>query len=129
MSNAINRRSSCAESAASAKHRQRFRRRPNDIGNINSLLLPSVLYLEFLIMSSSSESDDDFLFLLIGTVLNKRIKRKKKPRFWIHFIISERQNRGYFYTIYNEIFKNRDIFFNFIRRSREIFQELFSIIR
>ena len=80
-------------------------------------------------MSSSSESEDDYLFLLIGTVLNKRIKRKKKPRFWIHFIISKRQNWGYFYTIYNEIIKDQEKFFNFTRMSRETFQELFSVIR
>lgn len=78
---------------------------------------------------NSSDSDDDLLFLITAGLLYNKIKKKKKRKYWIHPIINERKNRGFFYTLYDELNGDPDKFFNFTRMSRETFQELLSIIK
>lgn len=80
-------------------------------------------------MASSDESDDDSFFLISAVVLYNRIKKKKTRRYWIHPIIRDRKNKGFFYTLYNEIKEDPEKFFNFTRMSKASFQELLLIIK
>lgn len=75
------------------------------------------------------DSDDEFVFLASALYCRTIKKRKRKQRLWIHPIISERENKGFFYTLYNEINQDPEIFFNFSRMSQTSFQELLAIVK
>lgn len=46
---------------------------------------------------------------------------------WIHPIIEERQRKGHFHTLFAEVQRDEDKFFNFTRMSRSTFYELLAI--
>lgn len=47
---------------------------------------------------------------------------------WIHPIIKERQQKGHFHTLYTEVKKDEEKFFNFTRMSRSTMAELLAIL-
>ncbi|CAH1962237.1 unnamed protein product [Acanthoscelides obtectus] len=60
--------------------------------------------------------------------IGKLVKRKEiNRRMWIHPIIEERQRKRHFHTLFAEVQRDEEKFFNFTRMSRSTFYELLAV--
>jgi hypothetical protein len=57
------------------------------------------------------------------------VDEKKNRKFWIHPLLSNRSNKGLFILFYNDLRKNKDIFFNYVKMSVNLFNELMEQLR
>ncbi|PIO27983.1 hypothetical protein AB205_0187480, partial [Aquarana catesbeiana] len=55
-------------------------------------------------------------------------QRRRKHRFWIHPIIAQREVRGQFGVLYNDLRAHEDKFFNYTRMSIRSFDELLALL-
>lgn len=58
----------------------------------------------------------------------RRRKMKRKKRYWVHPIYTERLFKGKFYTIYSELRQYPPKFFNYLRMSINSFDELLALV-
>ncbi|KAL4153406.1 hypothetical protein QTP88_001239 [Uroleucon formosanum] len=56
-------------------------------------------------------------------------KRKKKRKFWVHPLLSDRSTKGLFNLFYNDLRKHEDKFFNYLRMSIKSFDELLELLQ
>jgi hypothetical protein len=56
-------------------------------------------------------------------------KRKKKRKFWVHPLLSDRSTKGLFNLFYNDLRKYEDKFFNYLRMSIKSFDELLELLQ
>ncbi|PIN97952.1 hypothetical protein AB205_0155820, partial [Aquarana catesbeiana] len=54
--------------------------------------------------------------------------RRRRHRFWIHPIIAQREGRGQFGVLYNDVRAHEDKFFNYTRMSIRSFDELLALL-
>ncbi|PIO33409.1 hypothetical protein AB205_0088680, partial [Aquarana catesbeiana] len=55
-------------------------------------------------------------------------QRRRRHRFWIHPIIAQREGRGQFGVLYNDLHAHEDKFFNYTRMSIKSFDELLALL-
>ncbi|PIO32461.1 hypothetical protein AB205_0197140, partial [Aquarana catesbeiana] len=55
-------------------------------------------------------------------------RRRRRHRFWIHPIIAQREVRGQFGVLYNDLRAHEDKFFNYTRMSIRSFDELLALL-
>jgi hypothetical protein len=59
------------------------------------------------------EFEEEAVLLVL---LHKKVKKKKrKHKFWIHPLLNPRQERGMFYTAFNDLRNDGSEFFNYFR--------------
>ena len=65
--------------------------------------------------SDSELEDEENLLLLL--LLRKRQNRRKprKRRFWVRDIFLQRKTRGTFYNLFNDLLKDKELFFRYHR--------------
>jgi len=61
--------------------------------------------------------------------LKRRKKIKKKKKYWVHPLTSQRLLKGQFYKLHNELRSYPDKFFNFYRMSVKSFDNLLNLIQ
>lgn len=66
--------------------------------------------------------------LLILLIRRRRRRNKQFRRWWVHPIFADQKKLGSFYTLYPQLIKDEQKFFNFIRMNKELFQLLLSWI-
>ncbi|PIO22830.1 hypothetical protein AB205_0168120, partial [Aquarana catesbeiana] len=54
--------------------------------------------------------------------------RRRRHRFWIHPIVAQREVRGQFGALYNDLHAHEDKFFNYTRMSIRSFDELLALL-
>lgn len=81
-------------------------------------------------MESDSELDDyeDLFFLYLLSRKQKR-KTKKKRRFWVRDIFRQREVHGTFHTLFQEMLKDREMFFRYHRMTPNRFEHLLSLVK
>jgi hypothetical protein len=72
------------------------------------------------------ELEEEVVLLVL---LHKTLqKKKRKHKFWIHSLLNSRQERGVFYTAFNDFRNNDSKFLTYWRMSVGSFEELFQHI-
>ena len=81
-------------------------------------------------MDSDSEFEDleDLLLLMLLRKIQLRRKPRKR-RFWVRNIFLQRQRHGNFYTLFQELLKDRELFFRYPRMTPERFEQLLSLVK
>ena len=79
-------------------------------------------------MEQCSEMDDyeDFLFINLLRRRKKRRKKSRKRRFWVRDIFLRRETHGTFHTLFQELLKDRELFFRYHRMTPNRFEHLLS---
>ena len=81
---------------------------------------------------SDSDSElEDYEDLLLLLLLRKRQNRRKmrRKRFWVRKIYRERQTHGTFYTLFQTLLKDKEMFFRYHRMTPSRFEHLFSLVK
>lgn len=65
--------------------------------------------------------------LLLALLLRKRRRRARKMH--VHPILSLRESKGLFYTLFDQLLADENKFFNYLRMSQSSFFELLSLIK
>ncbi|PIO15785.1 hypothetical protein AB205_0045060, partial [Aquarana catesbeiana] len=55
-------------------------------------------------------------------------QRRRRHRFWIHPVIAQREGRGQFGVLYNDLRAHEDKFFNYTQMSIRSFDELLALL-
>ncbi|PIO23409.1 hypothetical protein AB205_0189670, partial [Aquarana catesbeiana] len=55
-------------------------------------------------------------------------RRRRRHRFWIHPVITQREGRGQFWVLYNDLCAHEKKFFNYTRMSIRSFDELLALL-
>lgn len=58
-----------------------------------------------------------------------RRRNKKKRKFWVHPILSDRSTKGLFNLFYSDLRKYEDTFFNYLRMSIKSFDKLLELLQ
>lgn len=64
---------------------------------------------------------------VVALLLRAKNKRRKH-RYWIHPIVSQRLLKGQFYKLFEDLCEHHEKFFNYYRMSKSSFEELLRII-
>lgn len=65
---------------------------------------------------------------IVALLLRKKLRKQRKRKFWVHPILSDREHRGQFYILHEDLRKHPRKFFNYYRMSEKSFLELLKII-
>ena len=66
---------------------------------------------------------------VVCALLLKFRERKRKRKYWVHPIYSERRLKGQFYVLFNDLRQNPEKFFKYSRMSVDSFDELCELMR
>ena len=68
--------------------------------------------------------------VLMLALLHKRIyKKKRRHRYWVHPLVCTRLETGQFYTLFYELRKDENEYFNYFRMSLKSFDELLNLLQ
>jgi hypothetical protein len=63
--------------------------------------------------------------VVLSVLLHKKLKdKKRKHKFWIHFLLNSRQECGMFYIAFNDLRNDESKFFTYFRMPVVSFDEL-----
>ena len=75
--------------------------------------------------ASLLEDEEELLLLLL---LQKRQRKPRKRRFWIRNIFLQRETRGTFRTLFQELLQDKELFFRYHRMTPSRFEHLLSLV-
>ena len=82
-------------------------------------------------MEMCSSSDEDYEeLLLLAMYQRRRRRRKRQKRFWVRYIFPQRNQRGSFSTLIQEMhLSDLEMHFKYLRMSKERYDDLLHKVR